>query len=60
MSLYSYLNSLTAFHNKSMSSVGEKRVVDVVHLCFIKAFPVSHNFLIDALTKYRLGKWTMK
>lgn len=34
----SYLNSLMVFLNKVMSSAGEKRVMDVVYLCFIKAF----------------------
>lgn len=48
----SYLNSPTAFHSKVMSSAGEKRVMDVVYLCFIEAF--------DSLTKYRLDKWTIK
>ncbi|KAK4825794.1 hypothetical protein QYF61_002378, partial [Mycteria americana] len=39
----------------------EGRAVDALYLDFRKAFnSVSHNILIDKLTKYGLDKWTMR
>lgn len=43
------------------SLVDEGRVMNVVYLNFSKAFDtVSHNILIDKMTKYRLDNWTGK
>ena len=53
----SCLINLIAFYNEVPSLVDKGRAVDVVHLNFSKAFgAVSHNILVDELTKYRLDK----
>lgn len=49
----SCLINLIACYNEVTSLVDEGTAVDVVHLNFSKAFSaVSHNILIDELTKY--------
>jgi len=41
--------------------VDEGRAVNAIYLDFCKAFDtVSHNIVIDKLTKYKLDKWTVR
>ena len=55
------LTSLIAFNDEVAGLVDDAREVDVVYLSLIKAFnTVSHNILIDELTKYGLDKWTVR
>lgn len=47
-----------ALHNKTTSLVDEGREVTAAYFDFSKAFrTVSHNILIDELSKYGWGKW---
>lgn len=55
------LNQPDSFYSEMASFVDERRVMDIVYLNFSKAFDtVSHNILIDTMTKYRLDNWTGK
>ena len=57
----SCLTSLMAFYNEMTGSVDEGRAVDVIYLDFSKAIDaVSHNIIIDKLTKYKFGKWSVR
>lgn len=57
----SCLTNLIGFYSESASLLGKGRVVDVVYLNFNNVLDVvSHNILIDMLTKYRLNKWAVR
>ncbi|KAK4826699.1 hypothetical protein QYF61_010708 [Mycteria americana] len=54
-------SSIATLDDEVTGLVDNAREVDVVYLYLIKAFdPVSHNILIDELTKYGLCKWTVR
>lgn len=49
--------NLMAFYNEMTSLMNETRAVGVVYIDFSKGFDsISHNIVIDKLTKYRLDK----
>lgn len=55
------MTNLAAFYNKMTSSEDEERAVDVFDLGFSNtSSTVSHNFLMDRLMKYVLGKQTVR
>lgn len=52
---------MITFYSEVTNVACECGVVDVVYLNFKKAFyTVSHNVIRDKLTKYRLGKYTVR
>jgi len=57
----SCLINLIGFYNEVTSLVGKGRAVDVVYLDFSNVLDiVSHNILVDMLTKYGLNKWAVR
>ncbi|KAK4828069.1 hypothetical protein QYF61_023129 [Mycteria americana] len=57
----SCLSTLIAFFSEVTSLVAKRRAVDVAYLDFSRAFiMVSHNILINKLTKHGLDKWTVR
>ena len=55
------LSNSVAFYYDVNSLIHEGRAVDVVYLDFRKSFDtVSHNILVDKLTKYGQSKWTAR